>query len=1299
VLTNTNKYEVLNYRRPDARQRTLLFASVSLAALIVSGAQACIVTPPGTNTAFASCIALNGTTFSGTIVNSGTLAGGLSGIVGGGIILAEATLTGGIQNTGLIEAESALGQIVVTEDSSVIKGTGSVAGIVNSGSGTILDFGTPAIYIGGLITGDTVLGVSTFSGGIVNQGTLTGFGEEIDLNDISTFSGGVTNTGTITGTGTSAPDIFIGPSTSGGPPVGPGVSTFLGGIVNSGTITGGTGIYIADVSTFAGGITNSASGSIVGTSGPAIYIGAYTEATPVSVFSGGITNSGSISGTIGILLAGVSTFEGAIVNSGSITGTGGIAIDVIAAQNAITIDQTGGVINGAIDLSPNADVLNISGGAIKGNIVGSGTSDTVNFALGSGIFTYSNTITGVNTINFNSGTTVLNGTAAIESSESGVTTLTIAPGGTLLIASNEVSIGPNVIDNGLLGFNQPGAYTFGNVISGTGSVEQIGSGSTTLTGGNTYSGQTNLEAGALIIGNNSALGASVLTMTNGATLSFVGGANFIVGNNIQITGSGTFTPPASTVQTLSGKIADGSAPGTFNMNGAGTLILSGASSYTGPTNVNSGVLQGGAANVFAPLSAFTVAGGAALNLASFNQTIGSLAGAGSVALGSATLTTGGNNSSTDFSGTISGSGGLAKVGGGALVLGGANSYTGSTTISAGALQISGTFGSAATPSGPVNNSATFEIAQSGVAYVGLVANSGAIEVNGELTANGIDNLAGGAISIASSATLNDALNNAGIVNNSGAYNATVATNTGTINNSGVWTGAVDSNAGTINNNAGTWAGNIVSNAGVINNAAAWDGNITTSVGGTFNNLPGGSINGAFVNDGTLVLNSNVKINGAYTGGPGSLIITSVPTPNNPYNLTTGLASGASGIVITPGGTITKPVLVVSDPPGSTAVFTLKNANAISTGAITYVVNQSSPGNWFVDPILNTAVVGSVGSSIGAAVANTTSAAITGFALGDDGADSPFLGLSALIGKPANPDPNQWRGGVWVRFADGLNDISTNSVSNSAGQINSAVNSTQTRLLGTQAGSDLGLFNIQNTGWNAHLGVIGGEYGATSSSQASPIGAAPTFTTTQFSVPFVGIYGAVTGHGFFIDGQLRSDFWYGTVSNGSLGLPGATMNGNGFTALGSVGYHYELPNAFFVEPSAQINYSHVSFGSLNVASVGGERGTLSTGPVTADLGRLGLRVGYTFLAGSWVLQPYLTASVWHEFAGTIPEQFTQAGLTPALVQVSQVANFGQFGLGVTGNILNTGLAGYVRVTFNGGADIHGTAVSTGLRCQF
>src|SRR5690606_22970549 len=109
-------------------------------------------------------------------------------------------------------------------------------------------------------------------------------------------------------------------------------------------------------------------------------------------------------------------------------------------------------------------------------------------------------------------------------------------------------------------------------------------------------------------------------------------------------------------------------------------------SYSGATTVSAGTLRADAANTFSPDSATSVAAGAVLDPASCDQTIGSLAGAGHVALGAATLTTGGDGSSTTFSGTSDGSGGLTKIGSGTFTLSGTSSYSGATTVSAGTLR-------------------------------------------------------------------------------------------------------------------------------------------------------------------------------------------------------------------------------------------------------------------------------------------------------------------------------------------------------------------------------------------------------------------------------------------------------------------------------------------------------------------------------------------------------------------------------------------------------------------------------------
>ena len=99
-----------------------------------------------------------------------------------------------------------------------------------------------------------------------------------------------------------------------------------------------------------------------------------------------------------------------------------------------------------------------------------------------------------------------------------------------------------------------------------------------------------------------------------------------------------------------------------------------------------------AANLYAPgnlpaASAVTVSAGAVLDMQGYSQAIGSLSGGGAVFLGTGTLTVGGDNTSTTFSGQIFDTGSLVKAGTGTLTLSGPNSYVGPTIVGAGTLAL------------------------------------------------------------------------------------------------------------------------------------------------------------------------------------------------------------------------------------------------------------------------------------------------------------------------------------------------------------------------------------------------------------------------------------------------------------------------------------------------------------------------------------------------------------------------------------------------------------------------------------
>ncbi len=161
-------------------------------------------------------------------------------------------------------------------------------------------------------------------------------------------------------------------------------------------------------------------------------------------------------------------------------------------------------------------------------------------------------------------------------------------------------------------------------------------------------------------------GNSTNLVVNGGTLSMTTRSDTVAGVQLQsgsITGTSGILTSTSDYDLQSGTVTAAlSGTVALNKSTGGTVLLSGANAYTGATNINAGTLRLGAAARIADTSATTVAGGATFDLNNFAETVGSIAGAGSITLGSGTLTAGGNGTSTTYSGAISGTGGLTKAG-------------------------------------------------------------------------------------------------------------------------------------------------------------------------------------------------------------------------------------------------------------------------------------------------------------------------------------------------------------------------------------------------------------------------------------------------------------------------------------------------------------------------------------------------------------------------------------------------------------------------------------------------------------
>ena len=212
-----------------------------------------------------------------------------------------------------------------------------------------------------------------------------------------------------------------------------------------------------------------------------------------------------------------------------------------------------------------------------------------------------------------------------------------------------------------------GSISIANNLGGAGAqLQQLGAGTLTLSGANTYTGVTTIAAGTLALKGTGSIAASTqVNLTNtGATFNISGttaGASIVSlsgvsGSNVHL-GTQTLTMTnGNTLDIYYGTIGGG---GGLKVTG-GFAVLGGANTYTGVTTINSGGdLSLNGTGSIATSSKVIDNGSLDLSVMSVDSSIKSLAGTNTGAqlfLGSHTLTLTAANDT--YAGFISGSGGL-----------------------------------------------------------------------------------------------------------------------------------------------------------------------------------------------------------------------------------------------------------------------------------------------------------------------------------------------------------------------------------------------------------------------------------------------------------------------------------------------------------------------------------------------------------------------------------------------------------------------------------------------------------------
>ncbi|MET4477576.1 autotransporter domain-containing protein [Bradyrhizobium sp. F1.13.3] len=661
------------------------------------------------------------------------------------------------------------------------------SGIVNIGS--VIFTASPDAPAYTITTSDIFL---VNGAGISNNSTNAqtfNLGSTTVFTNSSSASGG-TNAVTFS-VGGGAAMIFNDTSTAGTANITSNGDVEFNGSSNAGTATiANNAVMNFSDSSSAGGaaITNTATGFLA-------FISNATAGTATISNDGSLSFAGSAtagSSTITTNNLATTSFTGTTTggNARFITNTGGI----FDMSGLTSIGMTAGSIEGAGNYVLGAKTLTTgslnTSTQVDGVISGTGGGLT---KVGTGTMTLigTNTYTGATTIS--AGTLAISGFGSIASSS------VVTVNATFDISASSVAFNlittlagstsgvVNMGGNGL--FITNGSTEFAGVIQGTGGLEVFG-GTQTLSGVNTYSNTTQIDAGATLAlkGSGSIANSASVTFTPGAGGMFdisqttsgtsvnalfsltAGGIVALGSKTLTITGGSFF---GGVIQ--DGGIAGGAGGNVAIANGA-TQQLYGTNTYTGTTTIASGgeldlINFGGNDGSIATSSNVVANGFFDISALSAGTSIKSLAGSGNVNIGANTLTI--TNGIGNFAGVIddAGAGGGLTLTGGTQTLSGANTYTGATTINGGKLIVDGSILSPTTVNtgGTLAGSGT----AAGVAIIGgTLAPGSAATPFAPLTINGLLSF-----TAASTYLVQVSSSNAGLANVNGAAtlgNATVS---------------------------------------------------------------------------------------------------------------------------------------------------------------------------------------------------------------------------------------------------------------------------------------------------------------------------------------------------------------------------------------------------------------------------------------------------------------------------------------------------------------------------------------------
>jgi autotransporter-associated beta strand protein len=702
-----------------------------------------------------------------------------------------------------------------------------------------------------------------------------------------------------------------------------------------------------------------------------------------------------------------------------------------------------------------------SGGTVVRFNTGTNSTDDINGLI-------------VDQILFDGGNNLVQGTTPLGISHATLTTNIQSVSGQNTLAGNLLL----VVQGSFLGVTvNAGALVIAGNISGNGGLIMQGDATLALTGTNSYTGETDVVAGTLLLNSSSPNGAipSTLAIENGtvqelSSNNIADTADVLTGGLLDLNGfneevgsiddNGTITNSNMTTQSTLTVHRSG-ASGFFNGLLSGNLALikvgpdtlalvnfQGPNTYTGPTDVQGGVLDVANGNLGSTASGTFVEAGATLEFGSqytvaepvtlaagatvvghafpsdagfagpisllgdsglvsladpFTLTGNITPAAGNVTLTANSVTNGGDPHDLIISGRLSGALSLTKIGDATLTLTGNNSYSGSTTVNAGTLLVNGP-----QPISPVT--------------VNTGATLGGTGVTGPVVANRGGTVAPG-------------------VNGPG----TLATPAGVTFLSGS-TFAVDLNGTTAGTQYDVLRAGLVDLGGTTL-AASLGAGFQPSVGDTFTIVRGtSSVTGTFAQGSSFVLGGQTF---QITYNPNSVVLTVVNTGPTVDPPTVTPASIREGGGVTVSGTFSDPnqgethTVLIAWGDGTTDTVNL-GVGVTAYGPVPHTYNDNRPGG---APYTITVTVT---DSNGGSGSNTATASVANVAptttLGNSGPVSE--GGTAAVSVTGQTDPSSVDTAAGFRYAydfdnDGTFDVGDGTY---AGSVATATTTVPARFL-------------------------------------------------------------------------------------------------------------------------------------------------------------------------------------------------------------------------------------------------------------